>query len=110
MPTFSWWMSWNPPIVRLKSYPKSICLVAYIEVILYDIACHFETYLKSRMSSEDFLRLRFGVSIFHMYGHEFKCQIRYSPRWLSGLGLTDGESCERCWGASRYQIGTLAQC
>jgi hypothetical protein len=39
-----------------------------------------------------------------MYGHEYKCQVRYSPRRLKGLGLTDGESCERVWSALRYSI------
>jgi hypothetical protein len=74
-----------------------------VQILLYDIGCHFETYLKSRMSDEEFDRLAFAVSIFHMYGHEFKCQVRYSPRRLNGLGLTDGESCERVWAALRYQ-------
>jgi len=53
------------------------------------------------MKAEDFARLEFGVSIFHAYAHEFSCQVLYSPRTMSGAGLTNGEGCERVWSKLR---------
>ena len=53
------------------------------------------------MNSVEFARLEFALSIFHSYGHGMKCQLQYSPRNLLGVGLTDGESCERIWSLSR---------
>ncbi|KAL9938622.1 hypothetical protein V8E36_002341, partial [Tilletia maclaganii] len=37
------------------------------------------------------------VSIFHVYGHDSDCQVKYSPRRCPGFGWTDGESLERLW-------------
>lgn len=37
------------------------------------------------------------IPIFHSYGHRTQCQIKFSPRRLSGFGLTDGEVLERLW-------------
>jgi len=49
------------------------------------------------MDDVDFKRLQFSLNIFHMYGHELKCQLLYSPRMLPGNGIVDGESPERFW-------------
>jgi hypothetical protein len=49
-------------------------------------------------------RCTFGVSIFHAYGHDFPCQILYSPRRILGAGLTDGEANERVWAKLRYLL------
>lgn len=59
------------------------------------------------MDANEFKRIAFAVSIFHMYGHAFKCQARFSPRFLSKVGLTDGEGCERIWSWVRYLISLL---
>jgi hypothetical protein len=48
-----------------------------------------------------FARLEFALSIFHSYGHGIDCQIEFGPRNVPGVGLTDGESCERIWSAAR---------
>jgi Kyakuja-Dileera-Zisupton transposase len=53
--------------------------------ILYDIGCNFSKYLKTRLSADSFSKLKFGVSIFHAYAHDFACQVLYSPRGISGL-------------------------
>jgi len=53
------------------------------------------------MDPFEFARLDFALSIFHSYGHGIKCQVKFAPRNLSGVGLTDGESCERIWSLSR---------
>jgi Kyakuja-Dileera-Zisupton transposase len=53
------------------------------------------------MPMDEYNRLSFSVSIFHMYGHEFKCRALYNPRRTSGAGLTDGEGNERIWSKMR---------
>ena len=42
-------------------------------------------------------RFKWALSIFHAFAHTHECQIRYHPRQLNGIGLTDGESLERLW-------------
>jgi len=54
------------------------------------------------MSPEVYDTMTFSVSIFHMYGHEYKCRALHSPRKAPGAGLIDGESNERIWSKSRY--------
>ncbi|KAF7965549.1 hypothetical protein HWV62_42898 [Athelia sp. TMB] len=76
--------------------------------LLYDIACQ----LKRSMLNFGFLRdlfprITFAVSIFHAYGHQWPCQIRYHPRKCTGFGLSDGEGCERFWSALRKLIPSL---
>ena len=38
-----------------------------------------------------------AIGIFHSYGHERSCQAQFHPYVVEGLGLTDGEACERLW-------------
>ncbi|KAG2218331.1 hypothetical protein INT45_007726 [Circinella minor] len=38
-----------------------------------------------------------AVSVFHVYGHEAKCQAKYHPYTLAGFGLRDGENLEHLW-------------
>lgn len=71
---------------------------------MYDIACTLKGYLRARMEKTEYERLIFGVSLFHCYGHELPCQVLYSPRRLAGVGLTEGEACERNWSKTRYCI------
>ena len=40
---------------------------------------------------------RYGVTVFHAFGHKFSCQVRYNPRYIEGFGMTDGEGMERFW-------------
>ncbi|XP_028417095.1 uncharacterized protein LOC114541357 [Dendronephthya gigantea] len=50
-------------------------------------------------SAEDDLlqRITLAVPAFHIYGHKGSCQLQFSPRRVSGFGLTDGEQLERLW-------------
>jgi hypothetical protein len=76
--------------------------------LLYDIACQLHRscilwgFLGSYLS-----RLRFAVSVFHAYGHQWACQVVYHPRKREGFGLTDGEGCERFWSSIRKLIPVL---
>jgi hypothetical protein len=47
------------------------------------------------------------LGIFHVYAHQYSCQVLFSPRNLVGVGLTDGESCKRFWAAIRHIIASL---
>ncbi|KAF9503322.1 hypothetical protein BS47DRAFT_1374480 [Hydnum rufescens UP504] len=65
---------------------------------LYDIGCQIDQSLKKW----DFLpgwlgRLEWGVSIFHVYGHQWTCQLWYHPRKNEIWDLSDGEGCEWFW-------------
>lgn len=66
--------------------------------VLYDIACHLERHLNCRnLLPEHREQLDFATSVFHAYVHEWKCQIRYNPRYNKNWGLSDGEGLERFW-------------
>ena len=92
--------SWLLKIAHSDWYGTSTSLTKYI---FYDIGCTFEQYLKARLEPETFIRLKFAVSILHSFGHEYKCQLRYSPRTIEGVGLADGEGDERVWSGCRYK-------
>ncbi|THV03125.1 hypothetical protein K435DRAFT_916154 [Dendrothele bispora CBS 962.96] len=67
---------------------------------LYDIACQVEwSCRKWGFLAEYMEHIVWGVSVFHAYGHEWGCQVMYHPRKCKGFGLSDGETCKRCWHA-----------
>ena len=49
-------------------------------------------------------RIEWGISVFHAFGHQWPCQCVYHPQKREGFGLSDGEGCERCWGALKKLI------
>ncbi|KAL1750032.1 hypothetical protein FB107DRAFT_224555 [Schizophyllum commune] len=72
--------------------------------LLYDIACQIHlSAVKHGYFGQYLDRLRFAVSVFHAFGHDWPCQLVYHPRKCLGFGLTDGEGCERFW----YSISKL---
>lgn len=76
--------------------------------LLYDIACQLKrSMLIWGFLSDVFPRMIFAVSIFHAYGHQWPCQVKYHPRKCDGFGLSDGEGCERFWSALRKLIPSL---
>ncbi|KAL6305915.1 hypothetical protein BKA93DRAFT_730537, partial [Sparassis latifolia] len=76
--------------------------------ILYDIACQLHrSCIKWDLLGDLFDRIMFAVSIFHVYGHQWPCQLIYHPRKCIGFGLTDGEGCERFWSSIRKLIPSL---
>ncbi|KAI6040545.1 hypothetical protein EDC04DRAFT_2867542 [Pisolithus marmoratus] len=46
------------------------------------------------------MTLKFAVSVFHAYGHQWACQ-------CVGFGMSDGEGCEQLWSALRFLIPAL---
>lgn len=76
--------------------------------IMYDIACQTHRSCNKWEWFPDLLpRLRFAVSVFHAYGHDWVCQLHYHPRKQEIWGLTDGKSNERLWSDLRKLIPSL---
>ncbi|KAI6143510.1 hypothetical protein EDD17DRAFT_1781808 [Pisolithus thermaeus] len=77
--------------------------------LLYDIGCQLEhSCHKWKLLDEGILsRLKFGISVFHAYGHQWPCQIVYHPRKCVGFGLSDGEGCEQLWSSLKMLIPVL---
>ncbi|XP_035665583.1 uncharacterized protein LOC118408831 [Branchiostoma floridae] len=77
--------------------------------VIYDVACSLTAHLTNsehdgslplRLAMET-RKLSLAVDVFHSYGHQSLCQIKYSTRRLNGYGLTDGEGSERLWSSLR---------
>jgi hypothetical protein len=76
--------------------------------VLYDIGCQMHRTLRKWDLMPEYLdRLKFAVSIFHAYGHQWACQLWYHPRKDAIWGLSDGEGCERFWSELRKLIPGL---
>ena len=66
--------------------------------LLYDISCQ----IHCSCVKLDFLKpylywLTFGISVFHVFRHQWPCQVIYYPQKCKGFGFSDGEGCERFW-------------
>ncbi|KAF9506035.1 hypothetical protein BS47DRAFT_1254742, partial [Hydnum rufescens UP504] len=76
--------------------------------ILYDIGCQLHrSTLKFRLMPKFSNRIEWGISVFHAFGHQWPCQCIYHPLKREGFGFSDGEGCERCWGALKKLIPIL---
>ncbi|KAI6019753.1 hypothetical protein F5J12DRAFT_904163 [Pisolithus orientalis] len=77
--------------------------------LLYDIGCQLECSChKWKLLDEGILsRLKFGISVFHAYGHQWPCQIVYHPHKCVGFGLSDGEGCDQLWSSLKMLIPIL---
>lgn len=77
-------------------------------VISYDIACQWFTNLGKRMKENwpehlqptTSLSIRPQIPAFHEPGHGQAGHQEYSFKLTFGMGLTDGEGCERIWAAN----------
>ena len=58
--------------------------------IFYDIACKFQ----SSFGDNGF---KYCIPKMHVYAHNTQCFRRYHPLRTEGLGVVDGEGCERIW-------------
>ncbi|CAD7068059.1 unnamed protein product [Tilletia caries] len=75
--------------------------------VAYDIGCRFDPSTKvASLFRTDTVKISWAVPVFHVYGHTYSCQLRYSPRHLPGYGFTDGEGMERVWSALSNLINT----
>ncbi|KAJ7807154.1 hypothetical protein B0H14DRAFT_2874150 [Mycena olivaceomarginata] len=76
--------------------------------ILYDIACQAERSVRKWGFLGRYIdRLRFAVSVFHAFGHDWPCQVVYHPLKCEGFGFSNGEGCERFWHSISHLIAHL---
>ncbi|KAJ7697062.1 hypothetical protein B0H14DRAFT_2418321 [Mycena olivaceomarginata] len=76
--------------------------------ILYDIACQAERSARKWGFLGRYIdRLRFAVSVFHAFGHDWPCQVVYHPLKCEGFGFSNGEGCERFWHSISHLIAPL---
>lgn len=81
-------------------------------VLLYDINCQYSVHLKERFMKSDFLFLPGGlvlipgIGLFHVHGHQDACFMRYSPSFIRGVGLVDGEIVETLWAVLNRMFGS----
>ncbi|KAF9231869.1 hypothetical protein BU15DRAFT_90808 [Melanogaster broomeanus] len=81
---------------------------AFTLSLLYDIGCQLEHSCRKWGFLAAYLpRIRFGISVFHAFGHQWPCQLLYHPHKCVGFGLSDGEGCERFWSAIQPLIPSL---
>jgi hypothetical protein len=77
--------------------------------LLYDIGCQLEHSCRKWSLLDDSIlsHINFGISVFHVYGHQWPRQIVYHPQKCVGFGLSDGECCEHLWSALKHLISVL---
>jgi hypothetical protein len=63
----------------------------------YDIGCSFSSTVRNSSlgSTARDLHLRMGTPAWHGWSHNRQCQLDNHPLFINGLGLEDGEGCER---------------
>ncbi|KAF9030901.1 hypothetical protein BJ165DRAFT_1317943, partial [Panaeolus papilionaceus] len=71
--------------------------------ILYDIACQYSIHLRTQIDGMlaehglELLEIDWAIGLFHIHAHKDKCYFRYSPSFIPGLGIVDGEIMETNW-------------
>ncbi|KAK0559455.1 hypothetical protein OC844_004401 [Tilletia horrida] len=83
-------------IALLRALITAVPALQHIGV-LYDIGCRFGN--KRNISELLPVTITWAVSSFHVYGHNYRCQVLHSPRRRHGFGWSDGEGMERVWSA-----------
>lgn len=73
-------------------------------LLIYDIICQFWVNLAKRfnllsswLTLPTGMQLLYGIGQFHVHGHQQKCYARYSPNFIQGAGIQDGETLEPLW-------------
>ncbi|KAI0708306.1 hypothetical protein C8Q76DRAFT_770330 [Earliella scabrosa] len=75
----------------------------YLLLILYDIWCHYCVHLMRRFERSPSLHMPAdltvmgGIDQFHVHGHIRECYPRYSPNFIPGAGVQDGDVLETLW-------------
>lgn len=74
-----------------------------ILLVMYDIMCQYSKRLHLRFEKNPYLemprgvKIRSGIGLFHVHGHQDSCFPRYSPNFIEGAGQIDGEVIETLW-------------
>ena len=87
-------------------------LLPYFAIsLLYDIGCQIHHSCMKWGFLELYLHwLTFGISVFHVFGHQWPCQVIYHPPKCKGFGFSDGEGCEQFWHSISKLIAYLWVC
>ncbi|KAH9914125.1 hypothetical protein B0H21DRAFT_782180 [Amylocystis lapponica] len=81
-------------------------------ILLYDINCQYGVHLRQRFTESPYLhmprRLEIvqGIGLFHVHGHQDACFMRYSPTFIPGAGLVNGEILETLWSSLNKVSGS----
>ncbi|KAJ7301708.1 hypothetical protein DFH08DRAFT_919079 [Mycena albidolilacea] len=100
-------------LVNMHSAGEKTTLMQHLPLdivvgILYDIACQAERSVRKWGFLGQYIdRLRFAVSVFHAFGHDWPCQVVYHPLKCEGFGFSNGEGCERFWHSISHLIAHL---
>ncbi|CAK5268968.1 unnamed protein product [Mycena citricolor] len=82
--------------------PRNATIVqAYDIGCVVDHSCHLYPILSPSLHQ----RVAFVINIMHSFAHEWDCQLVYSPRFFTGMGISDMEGVERFWSRMRKLIG-----
>ena len=74
-----------------------------VALICYDVMCQWSIHIKDRVTGSkhlkisDGLKLRLGIGLFHIHGHQDTCLARYSPSFIKGGRQIDGKMIETLW-------------
>ncbi|CAK5276406.1 unnamed protein product [Mycena citricolor] len=87
---------------KVVSYlPRSATILqAYDVGCALDHSCNLYALLAPTLRD----RIAFVINIMHSFGHEWDCQLEYSPRFRPGMGISDMEGVERFWSRMRKLI------
>ncbi|KAI0347143.1 hypothetical protein BDW22DRAFT_1322010, partial [Trametopsis cervina] len=76
-------------------------------VVYYDVVCQWMVHLGFRIENSPILsdmlkhlpnlRTVKGIGLFHVHGHKQACLPRFSPDFIKGVGMVDGEIIETLW-------------
>ncbi|KAF8573175.1 hypothetical protein K439DRAFT_1376245, partial [Ramaria rubella] len=73
---------------------------------LYDISCQLEhSIAKHDLIPDIAQRLSLAMSVFHVYAHQFCCQVVFHPHKHQGFGMSNGKGNEHIWALSKDTIG-----
>ena len=74
-----------------------------VALVMYNIMCQYRVHFQERVKKSpelilsDSLKLRTGIGLFHIHGHQDSCLPRFSPSYIRGAKQVDGEIIETLW-------------
>ncbi|GBE85939.1 hypothetical protein SCP_0804630 [Sparassis crispa] len=81
-------------------------------LVMYDIMCQYGVHVRKRFRHSAYLRMPFelkidqGIGLFHVHGHQDCCFQRFSPNFIVGAGMVDGEVIETLWAPTNEVSGS----
>ncbi|GBE83152.1 hypothetical protein SCP_0501990 [Sparassis crispa] len=81
-------------------------------LVMYDIMCQYGVHVRKFFRHSAYLRMPFelnidqGIGLFHVHGHQDCCFQRFSPNFIVGAGMVDGEVIETLWAPTNEVSGS----